>query len=93
MKEKHDKYREILVLRHLLQEKKIPHKIISAIDGYQIVYPDFWPKPIYSVIEHKFSYGSKEDLLEIKGPDREIHGWMCAADVLSIIEEHYKSNM
>ena len=54
----------------MLEENHIPFEWIEHNDlrnGYQICYPEKDEKRVCSVIEHSFSYGSQEDLLEIQG--------------------------
>ena len=54
-------YKEIIRLASLLKKEDIPFQIEGCYDGFQLVIGGD-----YSVIEHKYSYGSKYDLLEIK---------------------------
>ena len=64
------KYNEIFKLKSLLEENHIPFEWIEHNDfrnGYQICYPVKSEKPVCSVVEHLFSYGSQKDLLEIQG--------------------------
>lgn len=59
-------YSEIKKLALLLWNAKIPHTFKSLFDGFQIKIErdgHYW----CDIIEHFFSYGGKEDLVEIAG--------------------------
>ncbi len=60
-----EKYREIQVLHVQLEKERIDHRFVPYLGGFQITWPYNRPNPTISVIEHDFSYGSKEDLLEL----------------------------
>lgn len=95
-----EKYNEIFKLKSLLEENHIPFEWIEHNDfrnGYQICYPEKDEKRVCSVIEHSFSYGSQEDLLEIQGlltADEEkcdsVLGNLTADDVFQRILSHWK---
>ena len=60
-----EKYREIQALHAMLERERIDHRFIPYMGGFQITWPYNVYPPIISIIEHDFSYGSKEDLLEV----------------------------
>ena len=59
-------YKEILKLRKMLAAFRIPHEWERLYDGYHIGYPTL-RHGVCSVIEHEYSYGGKDDKLEISG--------------------------
>lgn len=60
------KYREIYRLKEMLEQTKIQFVFRALKDGYKImIYKK--EKALCSAIEHKYSYGSDMDLLEIQG--------------------------
>ena len=61
-----NKYKEILRLKGMLEKAKIPFEFSELFGGYHITYPSNKFR-ICSVIEHDYSYGNAQDLLEIKG--------------------------
>ena len=61
------KYNEIFKLKDMLEKAKIPFKFNNHAGGYQLSYSDFKEKIVCFVIEHDYSHGREEDLLEIKG--------------------------
>ena len=65
-KETKKRYKEILKLKGMLEKAKIPFEFSELFGGYHITYP-INKFRICSVIEHDRSYGSEQDLLEIKG--------------------------
>jgi len=93
-----EKYNEIFKLKSLLEENHIPFKWIEHNDfrnGYQICYPKD-EKCVCSVIEHLFSYGSQNDLLEIRGlltekeeKDDSVLGNLTADNVFQRILSHW----
>ena len=60
------KYKEIFLLKEMLEKENIPFIFRNIFDGFQICYPDIKNKEC-SVIEHIGSYGHEQDLLEIMG--------------------------
>lgn len=92
------KYTEIFKLKKMLEKAKIPFAFIEHHSvGYQILYPAGGEKRQCSVIEHSFSYGNKQDLLEIMGllTDEELKyddvvGYLSAENVFYRIKEHYE---
>ena len=65
-KENKEKYNEIIRLKCMLEKAKIPFEFSKIFGGYHITYPSNKFR-ICSVIEHNYSYGNEQDLLEIKG--------------------------
>lgn len=90
MKERHEKYMEILLLEHLLQEKKIPFQMENLYDGYQIVVPGKYERRSLSAIEHFGSYGSAFDTIEIQEPSGVIRGFLKADTAMEMIEEYLR---
>lgn len=95
-------YKEILRLKKMLEEAKIPFWWKEKhFDGHQIEYPYKGnEKCICSVIEFEYSYGSKEDLLEIMGlttekeeqkEDDDVLGYLTAENVFNRIKAHWNS--
>lgn len=60
-------YNEIFKLKELLEKGNIPFEFKNIYDGYQIIIKNKNNFRIADAIEHKFSYGNEEDLLEIMG--------------------------
>lgn len=96
------KYTEIFKLKELLETANIPFEFIehkNDMNGFQICYPDSGEKRVCSVIEHEFSYGNRQYLLEIQGlmTEKEIEeshiivlGYLTAENVFERIKEHYQ---
>lgn len=96
---KKQKYNEIFKLKDMLEKAKIPFNFSELHCGFHIVYPCF-NSAACSVIEHDLSYGSRKDLLEIRGlmtekeiqdEDDDVLGFLTAQDVFNRIEKHYKN--
>lgn len=64
-----EKYTEIFRLKKMLEDANIPFEFLWHGDlmGFQICYPATGDKRVCSVIEHSFSYGNEDNLLEICG--------------------------
>ena len=60
------KYKEILKLAQMLLNNGIPFEMKDMWNGKGIAYPSI-KECVCSVIEHDYSYGHEQDLLEIKG--------------------------
>ena len=82
---KSEKYSEIILLRQMLQERKIEHEKHDLYDGYQIIVPLPGQTKEISIIEHAGSYGSVMNLLEIWA-EGEIKGFLSAEQTLRIIK-------
>ena len=90
-----ERYIEILKLKVMLDDAKIPYEIRRSYDGWQIHYPSKDSR-VVSVIEHLGSYGCDGDLLEIMGllyPEEEkydsVAGHLTAYNVYNRIIHHY----
>lgn len=94
------KYNEIFKLKKMLEKSLVPFEWKKfdkpSKQGFQILYPNDKNR-VCSVIEHSFSYGSQEDLLEIQGlltADEEkcdsVLGNLTADDVFQRILSHWK---
>lgn len=90
MKERHEKYKEIILLGYLLQENEIPFQMEKIFDGYQIVVPGKYERRSISAIEHFGSYGSAFDTIEIQEPSGTIRGFLKAEAAMEIIQYDYK---
>lgn len=94
-----EKYKEIFRLKEMLDISEIPyHFAIFDSVGFQLCYPSSeGRKRVVSVIEHDYSYGSENDLLEIKGlltkeeQDKgyDVLGNLTAEEVFERIQMHY----
>lgn len=100
-------YNEILKLNTMLDNAKIPHTMRRLYDGWQVIYapccggrknyynPDFW---VADAIENRYSYGAKDDLLELAGrlltgeelKRDSVVGWLTANDVFQRISKHWE---
>lgn len=56
-------YNAILKVSEDLKELNIPHRLKKLYNGYQITFP--FTKA--DIIEHDYSYGSENDLMEVMG--------------------------
>ena len=91
-----NKYKEILRLKNMLEKAKIPFEFSELFGGYHITYP-INKFRICSVIEHDYSYGNEQDLLEIKGllTQKEkkydaVLGYRSAEEVFNRIKKNWK---
>ena len=95
------KYTEILKLKKMLEIAEIPFEFRTLFDGYQIGYPACPGEKVdaceCSVIQHKFSYGSSKNKLEImglltdeEGENDSVIGYLDAIDVFLRIGKRYK---
>lgn len=66
-RENANKYTAILELDKKLTNRDIPHKLIEFIDGWQILYYDSEGIVVGDAIEHIYSYGHKQNLIEVYG--------------------------
>ena len=91
-------YQEILRLHAMLSEHDIPHVIRRCFEGWQVCYPCCRPDKncVADAIEHRGSYGSESDLLEIMGlldPEEEVYdsvlGYLTAENVFERIKKHW----
>ena len=93
-----ERYNEILRLKGMLEKAKIPFVFSELFEGYHIIYPNNHFM-VCSVIEHDFSYGREQDLLEIEGlmtkkekkkEKDDVLGYLTAENVFQRIEKHWK---
>lgn len=96
-------YLEIIELAEMLAKAGIPFQFGELNGGYQIRYPNK-EKQVCSVVEHSFSYGSDNDLLEIMGllteeeqkedvgDESAVKGYLTAEEVFKRIEKHFAEN-
>ena len=93
-----ERYNEILRLKGMLEKAKIPFVFSELFGGYHIIYPNNHFR-VCSVIEHDFSYGREQDLLEIEGlmtkkekkkEKDDVLGYLTAENVFQRIEKHWK---
>ena len=97
-----ENYKEIFKLKEMLEKAQIPFVFKEHNDdrnGYQILYPSVGEKSKCSVIEHSYSYGNEQDLLEIMGllTDEEseydsIVGFLSAENVFERIKKDYENH-
>ena len=92
-------YKEIFLLKEMLEKENIPFIFRNLFDGFQICYPVNGENRICSVIKHGGSYGHNQDRLEIMGlisdeeTDDDVLGYLTAEDVFNRIYKHYKENV
>ena len=81
------RYKEILRLDKILSEEKIPHTLVRFEDGYQIAL--FRNNVcIGDVVQHKYSYGAKNDLLESMGfGECDVKGCLTAEQAAELFRE------
>lgn len=86
--------KEIFRLKEMLEKENIPFEFIEReeLEGYQIIY-DYNEKFVCSVIQHKYSYGNNDNLLEMLGLTihDDVEGYLSAEDVFERIKRHYKA--
>lgn len=85
-----ERYNEILRLKGMLEKAKIPFVFSELFGGYHIIYPNNH-FIVCSVIEHDYSYGREQDLLEIMNrKQNDVLGYLTAENVFQRIEKHWK---
>ena len=94
-------YTEILKLKTMLSNAKIPFEFDKLYDGFHLCYPrenksEDGTGRVCSVIQHFGSYGHSEDMLEIMGllteeesQNDSVVGWLSAEEVFERIKKHY----
>jgi len=102
--EANPKYQEILKLDRILTIAGIPHETTRLIDGWKVAYtPD--GEEVSDVAEHLASYGTEDDLLEIRGLDYlikvtpakvfhvpEVYGGLNALEVFVFWSQNYRKS-
>lgn len=84
-------YQEILKLEKLLIMAGIPHVKTQLYDGWKILYLGD-NEGGSDVIEHIWSYGHEEDLLELSGCGIDVIGRISAVGVFLLWAEDYRKN-
>lgn len=85
-----ERYNEILRLKGMLEKAKITFVFSELFGGYHIISPNNH-FIVCSVIEHDYSYGREQDLLEIMNrKQNDVLGYLTAENVFQIIEKHWK---
>lgn len=82
-------YQEILKLEKLLIMAGIPHVKTQLFDGWKILYLGD-NEGESDVIEHIWSYGHEEDLLELSGCGIDVIGRISAVEVFILWSEDYR---
>lgn len=84
-------YKEIISLKEMLEKENITFSFKELFDGAQIVVMS--NNHSISIIEHKYSYGSEKDLLEIMGcltkeekKDDAVLGYLTAEEVFKRVK-------
>lgn len=95
-------YNEIFKLKELLEKGNIPFEFKDIYDGYQIIIKNKNNFRIADAVEHNFSYGNEEDLLEIMGGLTEkeeinsslggVLGWLSSEEVFKRFKYCHENN-
>ena len=92
-------YNEIFKLKELLEKGNSPFEFKNIYDGYQIIIKNKNNFRIADAVEHNFSYGAEEDLLEIMGglteEEEELNsvlGWLSSEEVFKRFKYCYENN-
>ena len=89
VRERHEKYKEILLLKHLLQERGIRFELAHIHDGYHMGVPRIHGignnAMRFHIMEHFASFGSEEDKLEIIKPSGAVLGFVDAKTAADMI--------
>lgn len=88
-----DAYKEILVLDQMLTEENVSHQLHRLLDGWQIITFDEQGEAVFSIIEHRCSYGCKVDRVEMSLTKNghfigQPEGCMSAVDAMKRIKEY-----
>lgn len=85
-------YTEMIKLKLLLQEAKIPYRIDYVLGMPSVRYYGLGKELICDAICHSGSYGHEEGLLEIMGltrNDDSVEGWLTSEEVFDRISEDW----
>lgn len=83
-------YTEILRLDKILTEKGIEHNTERLLDGWRVGV-NYAGREIGDAVEHDFSYGNEENLLETMGFDEnDVTGFRTAEEVFEVVEAAIK---
>lgn len=92
-------YNEIFKLKELLEKENIPFEFKNIYDGYQVIIRNSNKFKLADAIEHNFSYGNEEDLLEIMGGLTEeeeefnnVLGYLSSEEVFKRFKYCYENN-
>ncbi len=91
-------YTEILKLDEMLKDANIPHELVRMLDGWQVLFPGAEMR-VADAVQHFFSYGCGENLLEIMGlvaPEEgegEILGYLTAEDVFERMKKYHTDHI
>ena len=86
--------KEILRLKEMLESENIPFVFFEReeVKGYQI-FKTRMGKIIFSVVQHKYSYGNDVNLLEMWDMSKDdVEGYLSAEDVFERIKKHYEAS-
>lgn len=86
--------KEILRLKEMLEKENIPFVFIEReeVKGYQI-FKTRMGEIIFSVVQHKYSYGNDVNLLEMWEMSKDdVEGYLSAEDVFERIKNHYEAS-
>ena len=86
--------KEILRLKEMLEKENIPFVFIEReeVKGYQI-FKTRMGEIIFSVVQHKYSYGNDVNLLEMWEMSKDdVEGYLSAEDVFERIKKHYEAS-
>lgn len=87
--------KEIFRLKEMLEKENIPFVFIEReeVKGYQI-FKTRMGEIIFSVVQHKYSYGNDVNLLEMWDMSKDdVEGYLSAEDVFERIKKHYKAGV
>lgn len=83
------RYNEIFKLVTLCTENNIETKLYPLFDGYKLsILKD--SKEVTDAIQHRYSYGNREDLLETWDHEGEVVGGLTAEECLTYINKYLK---
>lgn len=89
-------FMEMIRLADMLAGAGIPFTMHRYLDGWQLLYSPKGQKPV-SVIQHSYSYGGRDDRLELEGLMTKaekkadaIMGFMTAEEVFKRIQKHWR---
>lgn len=83
-------YKEIHRLANMLDDAGIDYEMHEYWDGWQICVPADHPRGQFDgdAIQHRGSYGSEQDLIEVWGFELEDpEGWLTAEDAFKYFKE------
>ena len=90
---------EIIRLKEMLEEAKIPFEFYLEKESYHICYPMEGEGRKCSVVQSSWTYGGNENKLEIMGlltgverEENSVLGWLCAEEVFERIVEHWRAH-